>query len=370
MVREIVDHRDATDLAAHFHSPLHAGECAQPFAHAVPIRLYCFRRGDHRQDVSYVERAGKRCVDHSPFLVGSERVEPGAALAELDLAGVPVRLAGRRLGLVSIGKRLHRRERLGRQLAHDRRIPARDQDSVLRNEVDEARERELVRLLVAIDVGVIELDVVDDRRVRQVVPHLRTLVEVRGVVLVSLNDEIMRARKSIGRPEVLSDSADQEARIEPRRLEHPRQERCGRRLPVRARHRHRVMTPDELFFYGSGGRGVAKLLDQHRFQLRVPPRDRVADDDDVRLRRKILRLVPLAVGDPHLLEPRRHWRVYVLIRAGDRVTRGLQQPRQRSHGSTTNSNQVIVKRIPASLAGVSRHSASSSFDWSSLYWNL
>src|SRR6476469_8738858 len=103
-----------------------------------------------------------------------------------------------------------------RQLAHYRRIPTRDDDSILRNEIDEPREGKLVRLFIAIDVGVIELDVVYDRRVRKVVPHLRTLVEVRRVVLVGLDHEILGVGEPVGRSEILSYSADQKARFESR----------------------------------------------------------------------------------------------------------------------------------------------------------
>src|SRR6266568_4953864 len=130
------------------------------------------------------------------------------------------------------------------------------------------------------------------------------------------------------------------------------------------------MAPDELLFYGSGGGGIPKLLNQHRLKLWISARDRVPDDDDVRLRLEVLRAIPLAISNPHLLEPRRHWRVYVLVRAGNRVARCFEKSRQRSHCRTTNSDEVIVNRGPAPLVGVSRHSASSSFDWGSGYWNL
>ena len=45
----------------------------------------------------------------------------------------------------------------------------------------------------AIDIGVVELDVVDDQRARPVVDELGALVEERRVVLVGLDDEILRA---------------------------------------------------------------------------------------------------------------------------------------------------------------------------------
>src|SRR5690349_5149918 len=100
----------------------------------------------------------------------------------------------------------------------------------------------------------VELDVVDHRDVRQVVPHLRTLVEVCGVVLVRFDYEILRVREAEGRAEVLRDAADQEGWVEARNLEHPRQDRCRGRLAVRSRHRDRRAAPDELLLYGHRSR--------------------------------------------------------------------------------------------------------------------
>jgi len=97
-----------------------------------------------------------------------------------------------------------------------------------------------------------------------------TLVEERGIVLITFKDEVLALAQGKARAEVLRDPTDQEAGIESGRLEHPCEQRGRRRLPVRARDCHRVMAPDEFLFYGSGSRCIAKLLDQHRLEFRVP----------------------------------------------------------------------------------------------------
>src|SRR2546423_8840252 len=223
MVREVVYHRNSMDLAADFHPPLPARDRAKPSPHSVPVGL---SRSGCRMLLQYVpnvERGGEGSFDLPPFITGAKCQKGGSALAELNIASAPVRLSRWRQRFVAVSKRLNWRKGFGCQLTRDWRIPTCYQDSILRNEIDEARERELVRLFVAVDVGVIELDVVDDRRVRKVVPHLRTFVEVRRVVLVGLDHEILRIGKPVRRSEIFSDPADQEARLESRRLQHPGQ---------------------------------------------------------------------------------------------------------------------------------------------------
>src|SRR5512136_138899 len=65
-------------------------------------------------------------------------------------------------------------------------------------------------------VGVVELEVVEHGRARQVVDELRPLVEERGVVLVRFDDEGLAATDLRGAAEVLRNAADEEARIDSR----------------------------------------------------------------------------------------------------------------------------------------------------------
>ena len=60
---------------------------------------------------------------------------------------------------------------------------------------DQPAERQQHRVEVGVDVGVIELDVVDDGDVGQVLEELRRLVEERAVVLVALDDEVAAAAR-------------------------------------------------------------------------------------------------------------------------------------------------------------------------------
>src|ERR1043165_2172485 len=90
------------------------------------------------------------------------------------------------------------------------------------------------------DVRVIELEVVDDRDLRQVVDELAALVEKCSVVFVALDDEPLAIRKARALAEVGRDAADEEARVQSVVLEDPR-EQCGcRGLSVRAANHQRT----------------------------------------------------------------------------------------------------------------------------------
>jgi hypothetical protein len=215
--------------------------------------------------------------------------------------------------------------RLRSQLARDRRVPADDERAGARHEIDEALEREAIGDLVAVDVGVIELDVGHHRRPRQVVPHLRAFVEVRGVVLVGLDAEVFAVGQTEGRAEVLGDAADQKRRVEPGALEQPGEDRRRRRLAVRTGDGDDVSPAQELLLDHGGRRRVRNAPLEQRFELVVPAADRVADDHHVRDDIEVVGRKLRGVLDAQLLELRRHGRVDRGVRAGDAVPLRAQQ---------------------------------------------
>src|SRR4029077_12975794 len=88
-----------------------------------------------------------------------------------------------------------------------------DEDAVLGDEGDELAERGAYLLLVAEDVGVIELDRGEQRDLRAVVQELRALVEERRVVLIPFDHELRASAEAPRLPEVRGHAADQERRI-------------------------------------------------------------------------------------------------------------------------------------------------------------
>ena len=95
-----------------------------------------------------------------------------------------------------------------------RAVGAEQQQAAARHQVDEPPERQPHRVEVGVDVGVVELDVVDDGDVGQVLQELRRLVEEGAVVLVAFDDEVAALPDPIARPvlaEVPRDAADEHA---------------------------------------------------------------------------------------------------------------------------------------------------------------
>ena len=103
-----------------------------------------------------------------------------------------------------------------------------------RHGAHQVMELALDRGEVGEDVGVVELEVVEDRGARPVVDELRALVEERGVVLVGLDHEERAVAEPRRHAEVQRHAADQEAGLEPGVLEDPGEHRRRRRLAVRA----------------------------------------------------------------------------------------------------------------------------------------
>src|SRR5688572_20246166 len=85
------------------------------------------------------------------------------------------------------------------------------------------------------DVCMIELDVVQDDRLRPIVDELRALIEKGGVIFVALDHKQARWRQAGRDREVAWDAPDQKAWGAPRVLEDPCQHRRSRRFPVGSR---------------------------------------------------------------------------------------------------------------------------------------
>ena len=71
-----------------------------------------------------------------------------------------------------------------------RTVSAEQQQAAPRHQVDQSPERQPHRIEVGVDVGVIELDVVDHGNIGQVLQKLGGLVEERAVVLVAFDHEV------------------------------------------------------------------------------------------------------------------------------------------------------------------------------------
>ena len=78
-----------------------------------------------------------------------------------------------------------------------RTIVTDQKQTVARHQVHEPSEREQHGIEIGVNIGVIELDVVDDGDVWQILQKFRTLVEKGAVVLVAFDDEVTPAANAV-----------------------------------------------------------------------------------------------------------------------------------------------------------------------------
>src|SRR5438128_883728 len=124
-----------------------------------------------------------------------------------------------------------------------------EQQAAARYQIDKAAEREHDCVDVAVDVRMVELDIVDDRHVRQILQELGRLIEKRAVILVSLDDELASAAEAVARTavaEVRRDAADEHARINAAMGQQPARNGAGGGLAVRAGNNNRSRAPEEM----------------------------------------------------------------------------------------------------------------------------
>ncbi len=195
------------------------------------------------------------------------------------------------------------------------------------------------RVDVRKNVGVIVFDVVDDQGARPVVHELRPLVEERRVVLVRLDDKVLRRPEPRRDTEVARHTADEKARLESRVLEDPRQHARGRRLAVRAGHRQHPTIAQYVF--GKPRRpGIVRTPGiEERFDDRLAARQRVADDHMVHAAFHRC-VVALHERDAKLTELRAHRWVDVLIGAGHVVPGFLRDGGDSSHECAADTENV------------------------------
>src|SRR5256885_9612091 len=121
------------------------------------------------------------------------------------------------------------------------------QQAVARNQSDEVFERRLDGGQVLENVGVVKLQIVDNRDLRQVMNELAPLVEKRGVVFVPFDDDPFAVGKPRALAEIIWNSADEVARSQPVVLQDPGEQRRRSGLAVRAGYDDGTFAADEQF---------------------------------------------------------------------------------------------------------------------------
>jgi hypothetical protein len=196
------------------------------------------------------------------------------------------------------------------------------------------------------DVGVIELEVVQHRGARQVMDELRSFVEERGVVLVRLDDEGRTGTEPGGTAEVLGHATDEKPRVPARGGKHGSQHRRRRRLAVGSGHGKNMALAQHMLRKPLRTRDERQLAIKNRLHQRIPARDDVADDVQLRVQRELVGPEPLDQFDPGLDQLVAHWRVDVRVAAADPMPGGPGKLGEPAHEGPANAEDVDVHGKP------------------------
>ena len=279
---EVFDDGDAGDFGAHFEAALHALE-------GLESGLNCFLADALPEG----QRGGGGCVQRVVF-AGQVHLELGpqrAAVPDFPAreAVFVAQIPDAPVGAVGEAVTLDAAERVRDAFGDILAAVVGDDEAAARNEIDEALEGGLHGVEIGVDVGVVELDVGEDERVGKVVQELRTLVEEGGVVFVAFDDEGARGAQLKAGAEVFCNAADEERRLKRRcfargRLVDPRQHAGGGGFAVRSGDDERLAAGEKLFAQQRGHGGEGNALVEHALDFRIAARERIADDDEIRLR--------------------------------------------------------------------------------------
>ena len=199
------------------------------------------------------------------------------------------------------------------------------------------------RLQIRVNIGVVELDIINDRDLRGVVDHLGALVEEGGVVFVRLDDE----GPTVGEPgrttEIQRHATDQKPRPEPGAIENERQHAAGGGLAMRAGHRDHRAAAQHIVRQPGGPRLIRKSGIEHVFDRGVAAPDDIPHHHTIRGRPQMARLVTVANFDPHGFELFAHGRIDVQVRAGNGMAGGPGQSGDAAHEGSTDAQNMNVQ---------------------------
>ncbi len=265
-----------------------------------------------------------------------------AAHPELHAVAVNLEVRSLQIILWPQSKTHDRRVSLLQHLRQHRIIPVGGDQSVGGNEPQQQLKRLLEVVQRTEDVGVVELQIVENELLRLVVEELGTFVEEGGVVLVAFGDEAVALAFVATRPQILGNASDQKTRIASCFTEHPCEQSRRRGLAVSACNDKGGVALNEMFLEQCCHRDIAQPLCKRGLHFRVAPRKRIADHHKIRSRIKIHRRVTLVHRESVFSEQSAHRRIDVRVRAGDTVSAFLQQHGQRSHRCSADAREMKV----------------------------
>ena len=248
------------------------------------------------------------------------------------------------IAAVTLTEALYRRPATLCQHPFQRRLVVGDhQVAVTRHGSNEMVKLALDSREISEDIRVIEFQIVENRDIRTVVNELRTLVEERGIVLVRFHDErrtgLAKTRRA---SEIAQYAADEKTGFETRGFQYPGQHARRGGLAVRPRHRQNLASRQYVLRQPLRPGSIGELGVQQGFDFRIPPGERVTDDDQIRSRLEILGTIALHQLDADLLELKAHRGIDIGIRAGHAISQHLCQTRETAHERATYPHYMNV----------------------------
>ncbi len=189
-------------------------------------------------------------------------------------------------------------------------------------------------------VCVVELDIVQDRRSRSVVHHLRPLVEKRRVVLVSLDDEVLSRPQPCRHSKVRGYAANEESGRKPGVFQDPCKHRRSGRLPVRARHRGDPSARQGMVREPLRARDVSVSTVQDGLNQWIASTHNVADYPEIRLQSKLIGAVSLDEFNTLTCQLRAHRWIDVGIASSHPVSRFPGDDGDTAHERPADSHYV------------------------------
>ena len=200
----------------------------------------------------------------------------------------------------------------------------------------------LDRCKIIEDVGMIELQIVKDRRSRAVMDELGAFIEEGSVVFVGLDDEQFAAGMAGRHRKIERHAADEEAGRTSCRFEDPGEHCRDAGLAVRAGDRQHVTADEHVLRQPLRAGHVALATVEDRFHERVAARHNIADHPQIGRDRDLFLAETFGELDAQRHHLVAHRRIDVGVAAGNAVARSAGNGRDAAHERAANAEDMKV----------------------------
>ena len=328
VMAEIVHNGDAAGDALDFHATFDAFEGVEGGLDLLVFQAAMLGAGDDGKGVADVEFA-----DQVQMELEAGDFKSGGGGPELEVEGLHGVLRAQAEAFDRAMGDVEQRGEVGI-------VAVAEQEAVARDEADEMGERFLDGGEVLEDVGVVELEIVDDGDLGVVMDELAAFVKKRGVVFIALDNEPFAVGEAGALAEVVGDAADEVAGIEAVVLEDPGEQGGGGGFAVGAADDERAFAANEELAQQLGEGAITQLVVEGKLGFGVAAGDGVADDDEVGFIGEVLLGVTVDDFDFFGGQEGGHWFVNTLVGASYGKAFVLHGGGGGSHGCAADADKM------------------------------